>query len=480
MSNVGPVAGVGIADGPFAAGLAARSVLGRAGAGGDPVRTIAVGVTAAFLADLPTGALLPDALGVATGRAAHRRPSPDGDVSGALPMEEVVDLLVRLGLRTLGQVAALPEGDLVARFGITGAVAWRRSSGREETSLAPRDAPVDLSARLVCDPPIERIDAAAFAARGIAAELCERLVGRGLGCWGVRIEADIVPVLESLDANAAPVTRARVWRSEGAFTIAALAERVRWQLDGWLGSVDPAGIGHGLGGGIGELRLFPEDLLPGGGRQLGFWGGDAMADDRAARAIARVQGLLGAEAVRVAVASGGRAPGERVTLVPFGDARIPERPVASSAVGPAIIPEAAAVEVAVEDVLRRIVERGPRQAKAGEAPPWPGRMAGPPPTHVPDVGVPAEVVGDRGATVAVDARGLLDGPPRRVRVGDQSTGAPRWVGVASWAGPWPADERWWDPAGHRRRARLQIVTDAGAAHLLVCEHGRWTLEATWD
>jgi protein ImuB len=49
-----------------------------------------------------------------------------------------------------------------------------------------------------------------------------------------------------------------------------------------------------------------------------------------------------------------------------------------------------------------------------------------------------------------------------------------------WAGPWPADERWWDPAAARRRARLQVLLDDGTAHLLVLEHGRWHLEATYD
>jgi protein ImuB len=52
--------------------------------------------------------------------------------------------------------------------------------------------------------------------------------------------------------------------------------------------------------------------------------------------------------------------------------------------------------------------------------------------------------------------------------------------VASWAGPWPCDERWWDPETHRRRARLQVTTADGTAYLLVVEAGRWSVEATYD
>jgi protein ImuB len=52
--------------------------------------------------------------------------------------------------------------------------------------------------------------------------------------------------------------------------------------------------------------------------------------------------------------------------------------------------------------------------------------------------------------------------------------------VTGWSGPWPTDERWWDPAAARRRARLQVLLEDGTAHLLVLEQGRWYLEATYD
>ncbi|MCU1380235.1 MAG: hypothetical protein JWN29_3218, partial [Acidimicrobiales bacterium] len=42
------------------------------------------------------------------------------------------------------------------------------------------------------------------------------------------------------------------------------------------------------------------------------------------------------------------------------------------------------------------------------------------------------------------------------------------------------DERWWDGATRRRRARIQVVTVTGEAHLLAVEAGRWSVEATYD
>jgi protein ImuB len=52
--------------------------------------------------------------------------------------------------------------------------------------------------------------------------------------------------------------------------------------------------------------------------------------------------------------------------------------------------------------------------------------------------------------------------------------------IASWTGPWPATERWWDPQRARRRARFQVVTDDGRAFLLAVEGGQWHVEASYD
>jgi protein ImuB len=179
----------------------------------------------------------------------------------------------------------------------------------------------------------------------------------------------------------------------------------------------------------------PEEVGPDTGRQQGFWGGDRAAAERAARAVARVQGRLGPEAVATAVHVGGRDPGEQVRLVPWGDP--PLEPTVPS--------------------------------------PWPGRLPSPAPATVLSPPLPAEVVDDAGAPVGVNGRGLPSGAPACVSVG----GGP-WSAVVAWAGPWPVDERWWDADAHRRRARWQVVTAAGGAYLLSLQGGAWTVEATYD
>jgi protein ImuB len=93
------------------------------------------------------------------------------------------------------------------------------------------------------------------------------------------------------------------------------------------------------------------------------------------------------------------------------------------------------------------------------------------------VPAPAEVVDDSGRLVGVTGRGVATGEPCRLRIGGERR---PWVDVVAWAGPWPADERWWDPAHHRRRARLQVVDREGVARLLTLESGRWSVEAVYD
>jgi protein ImuB len=111
-------------------------------------------------------------------------------------------------------------------------------------------------------------------------------------------------------------------------------------------------------------------------------------------------------------------------------------------------------------------------ARAG---PWPGRVPSPSPALVPTDPVPCEVVDGDGRVVGVSGRGLVTAPPARL-----SVRGGRAVDVSAWAGPWPVDERWWDPPAHRRRARFQVLTADGQAHLLTIEGGRWWVEATYD
>ncbi len=382
---------VGVADGLFAAVVAARQG-----------QVVAVGTSADFLAPLPISLLASaPTLGAEVGRS-------------------LAEVLSRLGLTTLGAFAALSTADVVGRFGTEGASAHRLARGVGDRALVARVAPPELVITAELDPPATHVEAVAFLASTLAVELADRLGASGLACTRVAIEAE----------TEHGETLSRLWRHEGALGPTEVAERTRWQIDGWL---------HGRAGapptgGITLIRLVPDEVLADHGRQLGFWGERTEADERAARAVARVQGLLGPDAVVVPERRGGRAPGERVAWVSASS------PLSASARAP-----------------------------------WPGHLPAPTPALVHAEAIPVEVIDADGEPVTVSGRGAISAPPARVSL---SGGAFR--EVCGWAGPWPVHERWWDSSARRRVARAQVVTDDGVARLLALEGGRWRVEATYD
>ncbi|MFG2100491.1 DNA polymerase Y family protein [Micromonospora echinaurantiaca] len=420
---------VGIADGVFAAGLAARSG-----------RVVPPGGTPEFLAALPVEAL---------GRPA------------------LADLLRRLGVRTLADFAALPAGDVLARFGFDGALAHRLAAGRDHRPLAVRQPPVDLAVTAGYDEPLDRVDAAAFAARALAEQLHDRLAGHGLACTRLGIEA----------VTAHGQELHRVWRHDGLLTAAAIADRVRWQLDGWLSGSNGRAGGRAARptAGIIRLRLVPDGVIAQAGLQPGLWGEAGEERERAHRALSRVQGILGPEAVVTAVLGGGRSPADQVRLVPWGDERLPARPGQSGSLG-----QSGSSGQGAQAGRGRSgrAARSPRAAgrSAGRVePPWPGQLPPPAPAVVLAQPLAATVHDNAGEPVVVSARLQLSAAPARLTVG---TGRP--AEIVGWAGPWPVDERWWAPAEARRRARFQVCLADGAALLLAVEAGQWLVEAIYD
>ncbi|MCY3786954.1 MAG: DNA polymerase Y family protein, partial [bacterium] len=379
---------VGMADDPFTAAMAAELA--------DPVRIVEPAGSAAFLAPLPVRML-------------------------GLP--ELTDVLVRLGIATLGAFAGLPAADVLARFGTEGRRAQCLAAGTDERPLVPRSPSADWSVSTEFDPPADRLDRMAFGARALAEQLHRRLEGAGMSCVRVAIEVE----------TAEGEKFVRLWRHEGGLSAIDIADRVRWQFDGLAGSG-----AFRSSDGIVRLALIGDEVIPARGRQLGFWGGEAEADERAVRVAARLCGRLGHEAVRVPDRRGGRHPDEQFALVP-------------------------AATVDLRD--RRL---------AADDRPWPGGLPAPSPSRLLVVPWPAEVHDAVGGAVRVTGRGSVSASPARLLTGGRSSA------VVAWGGPWPTEERWWDPGCRRRRARLQLLTGDGLACLAVLERGRWQVTALWD
>lgn len=398
---------VGVADGSFAAIQATRTAHRRTAGGDPPIWVVAPGASAEYLAPLSLT---------------------------ALDEPELVDVLRRLGLHTLGDLARLPAADVLGRFGPVGATAHRLARGLDPRPPATLAPPPDLVVAVELDPPADLVAPIAFAARGLADELHRRLESRGSACTRLVVTA------RTINGEVSE----RVWRADGVFSAGAIGDRVRWQMDGWLQSPRH----RRPTAGICQLEVRPDEVVAAGGRQLGFWGADPASADRAARAIARVQGLLGADSVFVPEVAGGRDPEDQIRLVPAGAVDLQQRSGSSD--------EAATASLRWPTV------------------PWPGRLPHPWPATVHAVPVPVDVLDDCGRSVRIDGRLSPTASPEQLVV------AGRRRRITSWAGPWPVDERWWDADRHSRRVRFQVVTEDGVAHLVVLESGHWSVTATYD
>ena len=174
--------------------------------------------------------------------------------------EELTDLLWRMGIRTIGQFAALSRTDVASRFGADGVTAHRFARGEPERGPSGREPPPELEAVLDCDPPIDRVDAAAFAGRSLAGTLHQTLMAAGVGCTRLAIHA--------VTANGEELER--VWRCAEPLTEDATADRVRWQLDGWLSNRtrDPRPTAA-----VTLLRLQAVEVVSAEALQLPLWGG---------------------------------------------------------------------------------------------------------------------------------------------------------------------------------------------------------------
>ncbi|WP_439592004.1 DNA polymerase Y family protein [Microbacterium sp.] len=390
----------GIADGPFTAEQAAK-----AGAvPGDPVFVVPAGGAAGFLASLPVSVLDAAALGPSTKGEDRRRSASD----------DLVGLLARLGVQTLGDFAAMPPDRVRERFGGRGIRLHALAGGRDSQPVHPRTPPPELQREVAFEPPLEIADQVAFGMRVAADDFIAGLGAIDLVCTELRVEL----------VGDRGERSERVWLHPASFDAAAVVDRVRWQLGEDTES---------LRSGVALVRITPEAVDAASHHRPAIFG--SAPEEKVHHALSRVQAMLGHRAVVTPAIGGGRWLTERQVLVPWGD--------------------------------RAVVAKE-------RARPWPGSLPDPLPTTVFAEPPTVEVLTLGGYAVEVDDRGAVTAVPAVLVEGG------RVRRIEEWAGPWPVVERGWDAARARRAHRFQVVDDEGAAWLLVCERGSWTIEGSYD
>ncbi|WP_137843725.1 DNA polymerase Y family protein [Microbacterium sp. 2FI] len=401
----------GIADGPFTAEQAAKGGTSDR----EPVFVVPGGGAAGFLAPLSIAVL--DAASFGRGMAPA---APD-----------LVGLLARLGVQTLGEFAAMPPDRVRERFGERGIRLHALAGGRDSRPVEPRTPPPELHREVAFEPPLEIADQVAFAMRVAADDFVAALGAVDLVCTELRV------VLVGDRGERSD----RVWLHPGSFDAAAVVDRVRWQLAEDVGEPGTPAVPDRtarLRSGVTLVRISPEAVDAASHHAPAIFG--SAPEERVHHALSRVQAMLGHRGVLTPAIGGGRWLAERQVLVPWGDRH----------------------------------ERGRAGIAADRARPWPGSLPDPLPATVFAEPLPAEVRSLGGDPVDVDERGSVSAVPAQLIEGGRRRR------IEAWAGPWPVIERGWDAARSRSAHRFQVVDADGAAWLLVCEDGVWTAEASYD
>ncbi|MHB8419597.1 MAG: DNA polymerase Y family protein [Myxococcales bacterium] len=173
---------IGFHGGERQAALALRAAIGRAGL------AVSVGVAgtrlAAYLAARRGGVeRLPEG-----GERLFLAPWP---LAEAPLSAELLETLQRWGLRTLGELAALPREGVGARLGNEGVRLHRLACGEEVDPWQPIGAVEELTERVELEWGVDRLEPLLFALQRPIERLTARLAERGLACGRLTLKLDL-------------------------------------------------------------------------------------------------------------------------------------------------------------------------------------------------------------------------------------------------------------------------------------------------
>jgi len=209
------------------------------------------------------------------------------------------DMLERfelLGVRTLGDLAALPHGPFVRRFGPDSARLHARACGRDDAPLVPRARLIAIDRALYGEGTAEREDQLLFALRTLVASVAEDVAFLGKRAGALRLELECEDgATHALDTSLAQPT------AQGT----TMFELLRARLEGTVLAAPVTGI-----------RLRAERLEE-GGAELSLFAGRDPDPEIVGIALARLEAALGPHAAqRTGVVPGARYE-TRVAYEPF-------------------------------------------------------------------------------------------------------------------------------------------------------------------
>jgi protein ImuB len=233
------------------------------------------------------------------GETAFLAPLPLGRLS---PPEELAATLQVWGVRTIGDLARLPEDEVVDRLGRSGRELHAAARGIDPRPLIPREAPPALHEGLELEWALTSLEPFLFVGRGALERLCQRLEMRGLACARLELELRLDPeghLTRTLDLPA-PLRDPK-----------ALLTLVRLDLEAHPPQAPV--VGFAFAAHPGRLRET----------QLSLFGPAALSPDQLAATLGRLAAIVGPDRVGSAGLVDGFLP-ERFTLQPYAPPAPPE------------------------------------------------------------------------------------------------------------------------------------------------------------
>jgi nucleotidyltransferase/DNA polymerase involved in DNA repair len=255
---------------PLRVGIAASKLAARVAAGlPDSPTVVPEGEEGPFLAPLP--------------------------LSRLAPAIEIAEMLERWGIRSIGEFARLPEGEVASRLGELGREFHAAARGIDPRPLDPRVPPFDLSEGMDLEWPLVSLEPFLFLGNAALERLVQRLESQGLAC--VKLETTLKLDPDGCDARSialpAPTREVKT-----------LLTLVRLELEARPPGAPVGGF---------TFTAHPDKPRR---AQLSLFGPAALSPDRLATTIARLAALLGAGRVGSPRTVNGHRP-ERFAEVSF-------------------------------------------------------------------------------------------------------------------------------------------------------------------
>jgi protein ImuB len=262
---------------PARAGIASSKLAARVAAGlPESPWVVPAGEEAEFLAPLPLARLSPEI--------------------------EIAETLERWGLRSIGEFAKLPPGEVESRLGSLGRRLHASARGRDPRPLEPRLPALHLSEGMELEWPLVALEPFLFVGHAALERLAARLDGQGLACRRLELTMTLDP--DGCDARAIALpapTR----------DVKTLLTLVRLELEARPPGSPVVGF---------TFAAHPDKPRR---AQLALFGPPALSPDRLATTIARLASLLGADRVVSPRAADGHRP-ERFASTGFEPPPPPE------------------------------------------------------------------------------------------------------------------------------------------------------------